>query len=99
MKTAKIKIIVKNLLSYLEGLPLGSEISTYEAIWAVYGKGLCPAGTAAIDNEQYASQDLMAVDLALSKSARRKGLILDKSAYDGCAVGLPYAIPFVLRRG
>lgn len=38
------------------------------------------------------------IDAKVHKLAKKRGLILDDSKYDGMATGLPFHIPFVVRR-
>lgn len=41
--------------------------------------------------------DLFELDKALSQAARKNKITLDRSAYDGIPVGLPFNIPFVVK--
>ena len=43
-------------------------------------------------------EDFFEIDAKVHKLAKKRGLILDDSKYDGMATGLPFHIPFVVRR-
>ena len=46
----------------------------------------------------YGFKDFFEIDVMVHKQAKKRGLILDDSKYDDMVTGLPFHIPFVVRR-
>jgi len=89
--------IAIEILAYLATVEEGTELTTWEAADAVYGR-IFNNGTYAIKGEEMDELDLMQIDYAIRKNARKKGLKLDSSKYDGMVIGLPYNIGYVITR-
>lgn len=89
--------IALEILDYLATVDEGSELTTWEAADAVYGR-IFNNGTYAIKGEEMDELELMQIDYAIRKNARKKGLKLDSSKYDGMVIGLPYNIGYVITR-
>ena len=89
--------IAIEILAYLATVEEGTELTTWEAADAVYGR-ILNNGTYAIKGEEMDELDLMQIDYAIRKNARKKGLKLDSSKYDGMVIGLPYNIGYVITR-
>lgn len=80
------KEILRRTLLEVEKLPDGTSICT-AALLRKMG-----------EEELIDTINMIRLDFELIKAARRKGIILDKSAYDDMTVGLPFTIPFVVKR-
>lgn len=86
MDMKKIAEIVTKVVAYLGTLPLGTEISTWQATKERYGiNGLEDC-------------DLFEIDKQVRVAAKNVGMKLDSSKYNDCVVGLPFNIPFVIRK-
>lgn len=91
MKKSDIALLAECVLSYLQQLPNGAEISTHEAVTEVYkavGQELIP------DWEEYV--DLFDLHVQVCLNAKRYRLKLDDSKYHDMTVGLPYCIPYIV---
>ena len=97
MTKNKIEEISLEILDYLATVEEGTELTTWEAADAVYGK-IFNNGVYAIMGEEIDQVELMEIDYAIRKNAREKGLKLDSSKYDGMVIGLPYNIGYVIKR-
>ena len=97
MTKAKIEEIALEILDYLATVEEGTELTTWEAADAVYGR-IFNNGNYAIKGEEMDELELMDIDYAIRKNARKKGLKLDSSKYDGMVIGLPYNIGYVITR-
>jgi len=86
MDKKKIEEIVTKVVAYLETLPLGTEISTWQATKEGYGI------------KDLEDCDFFGIDKQVRVAAKKVGLKLDSSKYNNCEVGLPFNIPFVIRK-
>ena len=89
--------IVERLLAHVAALPNGTEFSTFEAVIAVYGKDCYDNGSFFIEGKVIDDIDLMQIDYAVRENAKKYGVRLDSSEYEGMALGLPFHIRFVIR--
>ena len=91
--------IAEELLSYLERC-VSLEISLSDAIEDLYGEGCRTENLVEyfIKGVLLDQGDLIKLDYLVGRRARRNGIYLDSSKYDGCIVGLPFNIPFVVRK-
>lgn len=90
--------IVSEIVDVLLSLPEGTELATSDVILQLYGHEYLTCGDYEIYDEKYGFDDFFEIDARVRKQAKKMGLILDNSKYDGMAVGLPFHIPFVVRR-
>ena len=90
--------IVERILDYLETLPSGKEICTFEAIVKVFGSDCMINNSFTINGQIIEHLDLMQIDRAIKNSAHTHNLILDSSKKDGMALGLPYNIGYIIKR-
>ncbi len=92
MLNPKIKEMANKIVEYLMTLPEGSELSTSEAYKVVFNREYYDLET------EY--DFLFAFDLNAQvwRVAKRKGLILDDSKYADMATGLPFNIPYVVKK-
>ena len=77
--------IVKKAVEYLHTLENGARITTIQLLERI-GQNDLPTG------------DLFALDLAIKKAARDSGLIMDDPGDEDMDVGLPFDIPFTVKR-
>lgn len=90
--TEEIQVFSDLVLQYLHTLPVGTEITTEEAMQQV---------CATQDTPVYADWDLYKwheLHWAVWNRAKRNGLVLDDSKYDGQETGLLHRIPYVVKR-
>ena len=97
MTKNKIEEISLEILDYLATVEEGTELTTWEAADAVYGK-IFNNGVYVIKGEEIDEVELMEIDYAIRRNARKKGLKLDSSKYDGMVIGLPYNIGYAIKR-
>ncbi|MDD7772341.1 MAG: hypothetical protein PT958_06245 [Firmicutes bacterium] len=90
--------IVSEIVDVLLSLPEETELATSDIIKQLYGHEYLTCGDYEIHGEMYGFKDFFEIDSRVHKLAKKKGLILDDSKYDGMATGLPFHIPFVVRR-
>ena len=87
--------IIEKLVEALEQR-IGNEISTSQLINEVYGVNClreCVLEGISVDDAV-----LFDIDKLLIKAAKKKGIKLDSSKYYGQVVGLPYNVPFVIKK-
>ena len=87
--------IIEKLVEALEQM-IGYEISTSQLINEVYDVN-CLKGCV-IEGINVDDIVLFDIDELLIKVAKKKGIRLDSSKYYDQVVGLPYNIPFVIKR-
>ena len=90
--------IVSEIVDVLLSLPEGTELATSDVIKQLYGHEYLTCGDYEIHGKKYGFEDFFEIDAKVHKLAKKRGLILDDSKYDGMATGLPLHIPFVVRR-
>lgn len=83
-----MKIYRKTIINYLYD-HVGEEMTTYQLLEDCYDKETAKC----LD-----SLELMRINARISEIAKAAGIILDSSDYDDMVVGLPYNIPFVIKR-
>ena len=94
----KMDKIVSEIVDVLLSLPEGTELATSDVIKQLYGHEYLTCGDYEIQGKKYGFEDLFEIDAKVHKLAKKRGLILDDSKYEGMATGLPFHIPFVVRR-
>ena len=86
MDKREINEIVKKIMVYLGTLPIGTELTMWQATKQAHGcNGLDDI-------------DLFEIDKQVRNEVKKTGKVLDDSKYDNCDVGLPFNIPFVIRK-
>lgn len=90
--------IASEIVDVLLTLPEGTELATSDVIKQLYGHEYLTCGDYKIHGEMYGFEDFFEIDAKVHKLAKKRGLFLDDSKYDGMATGLPFHIPFVVRR-
>ena len=93
----KVRYIAGCTVEYLKSLPLGTEISTSEAIGRVFCLEYLPGGDYILNGSELSFGQFMKIDELVRKQAKRSGLILDASKYFGQVVGLPFHIPYIVK--
>ncbi len=94
----KMNKIVSEIVDVLLSLPEGTELATSDVIKQLYGHEYLTCGDYEIHGEMYGFEDFFEIDAKVHKLAKKRGLILDDSKYADAATGLPFHIPFVVRR-
>ena len=79
--------ILEKMIEFIKGVEDGAEYSTIEIL-----------NELGINYEETDTYDLFELDYQLKKEARKNKIKLDSSTFEGMAVGLPYNIPFVIRK-
>ena len=99
------KAVAEAIYEYLAGKKDGYEVSTRELVDKVFGPGQCEYYGPYVGYVTFYSlfaiteNDYWEIDEQLMKLVKqRKEFKLDFSKYEGQTVGLPYNIPFVLRK-
>lgn len=90
--------IVSEIVDVLLNLPEGTELATSDVIKQLYSHEYLTCGDYEIHGEIYSFEDFFEIDAKVHKLAKKRGLILDDSKYDGMVTGLPFHIPFVVQR-
>lgn len=90
--------IVSEIVDVLLSLPEGTELATSDVIEQLYGHKYLTCGEYEIRGKMYCFEDFFEIDARVHKQAKKRGLILDDSKYADMATGLPFHIPFVVRR-
>lgn len=90
--------IVSEIVDVLLSLPEGTELATSDVIEQLYGHKYLTCGDYEIHGKKHGFEDFFEIDAKVHKLAKRHGLISDDSKYAGMATGLPFNIPFVVRR-
>ena len=90
--------IVKEIVDYLLTLPEGTEVSTGQVIEKLYGNNYLNSEGYDIYGKRYYFDDFFKIDNRVYALAKKRGLILDGSKYEGTVTGLPFDVPYVLRR-
>lgn len=90
--------IVSEIVDVLLSLPEGTELATSDVIKQLYGHKYLTCGDYEIHGKKHGFEDFFEIDAKVHKLAKRHGLISDDSKYAGMATGLPFNIPFVVRR-
>ena len=91
--------IASGIVDYLLTLQEGTEISTMEAIEKLYEFEVTAESEYKVAGESIADMTLFAIDRDIRRMARKKGIVLDSSKYEGMPMGMPFAIPYVIRKG
>lgn len=78
--------------------PCPKELATSDAKKQLYGHEYLTCGEYEIHGKVYGFEDFFEIDAKVHKLAKREGLILDDSKYADAVTGLPFHIPFVVRR-
>lgn len=94
----RVKTYANRVAEHLNTLPTGTEISTSEAISAVYEFKFLLNGEYSIDGEMVGMKELFKIDEIVRGAVRKFNIKLDDSKYYGQAVGMPFNIPYVIRR-
>lgn len=94
----KMDKIVSEIVDVLLSLPEGTELATSDVIKQLYGHKYLTCGDYEIHGKKHGFEDFFEIDAKVHKLAKRHGLISDDSKYAGMATGLPFNIPFVVRR-
>ncbi len=95
---SKMNSLATEIVEYLLALPEGTEIATSEVIEALYGHKYLTCGEYEILGEMFGFEDFFVLNVKVHKLAKTRGLILDDSKYDDRDTGLPFHIPYVVRR-
>ena len=90
--------IVSEIVDVLLSLPEGTELDISDVVKQLQGEEYVTWGDYEINGKKYGFEDFFEIDAKVHKLAKKRGLILDDSKYDGMATGLPFHIPFVVRR-
>lgn len=90
--------IIAAAVSHLRSLPDGTEISTSEALAAACGFNFDPEGECLVGDVQIDFKGMFELDQDIRKAARKAGLALDDSAYADMVLGLPFNIPYIVKK-
>ena len=82
--------IVSEIVDVILSLPEGTELATSDVIKQLYGHEYLTCGDYEIHGEMFGFEDFFEIDARVHKLAKKRGLILDDSKYDGMATGLPF---------
>lgn len=85
-----MKEIVKKMIEFLENAPEGVEYTTLELLNEL------KVSVEGSHNSIYGS--LMALHKELRREARKHKIKFDSSKYENMVVGVPYNIPYVVRK-
>ena len=90
--------IIKKVIEYFISFNKDMEISTSEALKIVIGFGQDEAGEYLVGGEQIEFEDMFKLDLEIRKAARKAGMIIDDSLYADMVTGLPFHIPYLVKK-
>ena len=93
-----INVIVSEIVDALLLLPEGTELATSDVIKQLYGREYLSNEDYEIHGKMYSFADILKIDAIVRKQAKKRGLILDDSKFDGMTIGLPFHIPFIIRK-
>ena len=94
----KNKDIVLKAVAYLHGLDSSTEITTCRVLDEAFGFREDKNGKYRIGESVLSFVDLLDLDLEIRKAAKKSGLLLDDSKYAGMDVGLPFHIPYIVKK-
>lgn len=96
-KILGLRRIAKKALVYIGTLPTGTQISVREAAKAACDCEFSRDGDR-VDDIELEDKEWFIIDELVRKRAKQHGLELDDSEYYMQIVGMPYNIPFVVRK-
>lgn len=90
--------IAVGVTEYIVTLPDESKISIIDAVKTIYGcehrKGL----NYIISDNIYTFADMMELESKVCKLVKQKNIFLDNSQYIGLDVGIPFYLPYIVRK-
>lgn len=92
------ELICGKILDFLKGLRTGTEISTTEAFFKVFGVDCLSSCSCTIEGVEIKNVDFFVIDRAVRENAGNRGLVLDGSKYCNQHLGLPYNIRYVVKK-
>jgi len=96
-KTFKYQSVVDAIVAKLKELPDGTEISTSQVVEMIYGKMNFTDREYDYGSVAFSFEEYFDVDYQVRRQAKRNGLLLDDSPWEGMATGLPFYCPYILK--
>ena len=94
----KMNDVVLKVIEYFTTLDEDTEISTSEALKIVLGFDQDETGEYLVGGEQVEFEEMFKLDLEIRKAARKAGMIIDDSLYADMVTGLPFHIPYLVKK-
>lgn len=94
----KHQYVVDAVVTKLNELPEGTEVSTSQVLEMLYGKWNFTEREYDYGEVAFSFEEYFDVHYQIQKQAKKAGLLLDNSPWDGMATGLPFHCPFIVRR-
>lgn len=98
MTKSECDLICGKILDFLVGLRNGTEISTTEAFFKVFGADCLSSCSCTVEGVEIKNIDFFAIDRAVRENAGNRDLVLDGSKYSNQHLGLPYNIRYVIKK-
>ena len=93
----KNKDLVIKAVEYLRTLESGTEISTCRVLHNVFGLRE-EDGKYRVGENSISFGDMFELDDAIRKAAKESGLMIDTSKYKNAVMGLPFHIPYAVKK-
>ena len=93
-----IEEIIAQVVGYLRTLPDGTEIATSDALKASCGFDFDPNGEYLVGNTPVDFVGMFDLDRDIRKAARKAGMKIDDSLYADQVVGLPFNVPYIVKK-
>lgn len=90
--------IIPKVIEYFSSLNEDTEISTSEALKRVHGFEQDEFGGYWVAGKQVEFEDMFKLDSKIRKAARKAGIIIDDSLYPDIETGLPFHIPYLVKK-
>ena len=98
MTKIESELICGKILDFLKYLRTGTEISTTEAFFKVFGADCLSSCSWTIEGVESQNIDFFVIDRAVRENAGTRDLVLDGSKYSNQHLGLPYNVRYVVRK-
>jgi len=92
------KPLVDAVLKELGNLPDGTETSTSECLDRLFTYKTYKDAIYHFETCEVSTDEFFEIDRLVRMNAKKEGLIVDDSKHAGMALGLPFHIPFTIRK-
>ena len=90
--------VISSVVDYFSSLSEDTEISTSEALKKTCGFDFDPEGEFLVAGQPVDFHGMFELDHDIRKAARKAGIVIDESLYEGMATGLPFHVPYIVKK-